>query len=382
MLLIYVIYTNKFKGGNICGIKIDDGEMYVIDNRDSNINEIVDVNTIDKVINDNMTHKKFSIDKLHKICYLESILELKDKINFKGFTLDDSFGNISLNNNMTKMSRFMSSEVLQRKMLNADNDVYSFEWNEGEKEHMWKCVITDINNILNLIFSEGLFKIIIDFNNSDVKIVYMSEYKIKLLKKLKYHSLNISYKNKQSITDNYDIYDYKDAVKNYIKTYLETNEAINVNQPDDDSNINAKINFNMRCLGDIDPLNIHESFKKLISQSINQKIDIFKTFLPKKDQKRQINIKDLIYKTKPDYNIPKINLEQDSNDVLYPQGNEKFNAHYFVKTNTYEILVSVGEIYEYRFSQLDNEHQDITKFAFRQGFAQNPDGMLFYGSSY
>ena len=38
------------------------------------------------------------------------------------------------------------------------------------------------------------------------------------------------------------------------------------------------------------------------------------------------NLTDLINKTKPDYNIPKINLKQESNDVLYPQGNEKFNA--------------------------------------------------------
>ena len=142
--------------------------MYLIDNRDSKINELVNEDDIYNIISNIEKSNEFNIDCFYKICYLESILELMYEKDFKGFTLDDVFGKVSILDGASTISKFQSNEVLQRKIIDAEHDVYSFEWNEGEKKHMWKCVLTDINNILNLIYSEGLFKIIVDFKQNDI----------------------------------------------------------------------------------------------------------------------------------------------------------------------------------------------------------------------
>ena len=130
----------------------------------------------------------------------------------------------------------------------------------------------------------------------------------------------------------------------------------------------------MTNLGTIDIEKINESFKQLILNSIKQKTDIYKEFL---DKKKQFKMKDMLTQDKPNYNIFNI----DGKKFLYPIGNKRFNVFYNNDDNIYELLVSVGEIYEYRFINKNDEHE-ISKFAFRQSFAQNPDGLLFYGSNY
>ena len=270
---------------------------------------------------ENITVEFDNVDNFYKGCYVKAILELiAENHQIKGFTLDETFKDIQTNDGLKILGRFQTGEVLQRKIIQSNNSVFSFEWNENGEKHMWKCVITDIINLLNIAYNQGLFEIIIDFSNDEIKISIQpitNTHNIlqnNLINDLNYHSFNITYLDKLHLqSKNINVWrkEIKDKIKNYILTNIKIQEfeTLTVNK-----HSIRHISLDAECLGSINRDDIINSLRTIIQKSIEQKYNIYKKF------KKSKNIIDMIFENKPHYNIEnltsKINFHKETNFLM------------------------------------------------------------------
>lgn len=390
LIMVFCLCKNFLMKGSAatCSIIVDENKNLMVRN-------YIDKESLINFLSDSQVTTP---DLFYKRCYIRAILSmLTEGIDIKGFTLDESYGNLTCEqeNNCKdiELKKFQTRNNLRSKILNVTKGIYSFEWNEGNEKHLWKNVLTDITNVLSIMFQKVVIEVILNFNESynnfiklNVNIVDDWELNDKIsIEGIDYHSFNITYLNKSHLqnSDTKKRRNSKDSdkkprksnvlnkkikfygcsdlefetiefIKNYIKNFYEN--GININ------NINRKIDANK--LGKIYPNSI-SSIKEIIYNSIEQKIDIFKKFDNVATGSIQTLAKNMLYTAGgTDYGIRR--------GECFPLG--KKNA--YLHNDEYHVLININHEHNYcydaNFKITLSDNEDNAK-----GFCQNPDGLLF-----
>lgn len=216
MLIIYLLYWftyRKLESGAFTGVISlqNDGNYWFRLKNNQNQMNIVDMNNLSINFTGNFNIDRFYKDLYIKVCKkLSTNMETTSNIPVKqiiveGFTYDES---ININN----IDAFKSAHCLSSKLQDIDisniSDVYSFEWNESTKNHMLKCIFTDITNIFNILYTVGEFTIEIGVDPIKGKYIGgdFAECSYKNVgpkprdhSEFHYHSCNITYHDKNSL---------------------------------------------------------------------------------------------------------------------------------------------------------------------------------------
>lgn len=371
ILCWYSVNKNKFLTGSaLTGLIKKQNQQTYIKNLSTNEYDKLNLN-----INPIYTSRA---DNFYKNCYLNAMCNL-DNISFcfsEGSNLLQEYSH----------QNYTSSFNLFSKIENANTDIYSFEWNEGGLNHIFKNIETDITNILNICFYSGYFEV-------DIPIIYSSIKDIKilaienddsicvqrLLKDINYHSCNISYEDNKHIIDFENTEEYRkyitEIIQKYVKYDIQTNYVDFIK-----TNI-----LNFKKLGTLIHNNLIESIKNIILNSIEQKLSIGYQFYKLNnifDKTKLLNgIDELWYKiitsSKLKYN-PTYPQKSQQNTIFYSNINSinELSSRNVLRDDKYvRILITVGFKPKIYFN--DNMNLSINYSDYKNSFCANPDGLVF-----